>query len=53
MVEHIPIIYLTCTLSCTCAEKTSEVYVEVYDRYILGTCLETYTWPQTLINKGI
>jgi hypothetical protein len=30
----------------------SRVYVEVYDRYMLGTCLQTYTSPETPIYKG-
>ena len=46
LVDHIPIMYLTYTLSCTSEpfiKMTSffkkKVYVGVYDRYMLGTCL--------------
>ena len=46
VVEHIPIMYLTCTLSCTFRFLyIAKVYVGVYDRYMSGTCLRhIYLW---------
>ena len=37
---HILIIYLSCTSTCTYTQK---VYDQVYDRYMLGICMKTYT----------
>ena len=48
-------LYLTCTYHVPClvfAQMYDQVYVEVYDRYMLGTCLKTYTFARSLCSKA-